>query len=182
MPASRPFDDHRRFLAGAGPLGASRKDSMRIANTVNVVSIAAFALLSCSPVSANDACLVTPAQLQSATGRVFADGEAATNPGDGSPLCHYAQKDNAKRVLTIGVSSTKAKAQFDSRLRLLQRGSASIALQGVGDRAYFSGTAAGVLSGDTLVSISNLRRAGDPAIASDAVVELLRSALEASGR
>lgn len=147
-----------------------------------IATIAVVALLVHSTASAADACLLTPAQLQAATGRAFAAGEAATNPGDNSPLCHYAQTDNAKRVLTIGVSSTRAQAQFDSRLRLLQRGNASIALQGVGDRAYFSGTAAGVLSGDTLISISNLRRAGEPDIASDKVVALLRSALEASGR
>lgn len=144
--------------------------------------MAVVTLLIRSTVSADTACLLTPAQLQVATGRAFAAGVAATNPGDNSPLCHYAQKDNAKRVLTIGVSSTRAQAQFDSRLRLLQRGNTSIALQGVGDRAYFSGTAAGVLSGETLISVSNLRRAGDPEIGSDKVVALLRSALEASGR
>ncbi len=143
-------------------------------------AIGMIALWPCSSVLAEGACLLTPAELQAATGRAFAAGQSAKNLGDGSPLCHYAEKDKPQRKLTVGVSSTNAQRQFESRMRLLQMGSASIKLDGVGDRAYFSGTAAGVLAGDKLISISNLRRSPDPKIAPDKAAELLRAALKAA--
>lgn len=127
---------------------------------------------------AESACLLTPAQLQTLTGRTFAEGQLATNPGDGSPLCHYAEQSSPSRKLTIGVSSTNAAKQFDSRVRMLQMGSKSIALDGVGDRAYYNGTSAGVLDGDRLVTISSLRRASDPKIEPGKVVDALRAALK----
>ncbi len=152
--------------------------------TTNVrrVLISAMALLACSVAHANTACLLTPAELQTLTGRAFAEGQASKAAGDGSPLCHYPEKDNPKRKLTIGVSSSNAQSQFDSRVRLLQRGGESIELKGVGDRAYFNGTAAGVLAGDTLITISNLRRSSDAKIAPEQVVSLLQRALKSAKR
>jgi hypothetical protein len=123
---------------------------------------------------------LTPSELQTLTGRAFSDGQASKNLGDGSPLCHYVEKANPQRKLTIGVSSTNAQRQFESHMRLLQMGSKSIDLKGVGDRAYFNGTAAGVLSGDKLITISNLRRAADPKIAPEMVVAMFQSALKAA--
>jgi hypothetical protein len=141
--------------------------------------IAGIGLLTCAMAHADTACLLTPSELQTLTGRAFSDGQASKNLGDGSPLCHYAEKDNPRRKLTIGVSSANAQRQFDSRMRLLQTGGKSIKLEGVGDRAYFNGTAAGVLSGDKLITISNLRRAADPKIAPEKVVAMLQLALRA---
>lgn len=143
----------------------------------HAVFIAGIGLLACGLAHADNACLLTPSELQALTGRAFSEGQASKNLGDGSPLCHYAEKDNPRRKLTIGVSSANAQRQFESRLRLLQMGSKSIDLQGVGDRAYFNGTAAGVLSADKLIIISNLRRAADPKIAPEKVVAALQSAL-----
>ncbi|HEY6643279.1 hypothetical protein [Povalibacter sp.] len=143
-----------------------------------VAIVASAALLMSVAAYANEACLLTPQQLQTLTGRTFAEGQASRNPGDGSPLCHYAEQTNPQRKLTIGVSSTNAKQQFDSRLRMLQMGGKSIELEGVGDRAYYNGTAAGVLAGSKLIAISNLRRASDPKIESDKVIAALRAALQ----
>lgn len=142
--------------------------------------MAGLGLLACVVAQADDACPLTPSELQTLTGRAFGEGEASKNLGDGSPLCHYAEKDNPRRKLTIGVSSTNAQRQFESRMRLLKTGSKSIELQGVGDRAYFNGTAAGVLSGDKLITVSNLRRASDPEIAAEKVVALLQAVLKKS--
>lgn len=139
------------------------------------------ALLACSAAAAETACLLTPAALQKATSRAFAEGQLARNLGDDSPLCHYAEKDNPQRKLTVGVSVANARQQFESRLRLLQMSGKSIELKDVGDRAYYNGTSAGVLAGDKLISISNLRRAGQPKIAQEKVQELLRAAIEAAG-
>jgi hypothetical protein len=140
--------------------------------------VASAALLMGSAVHADDACLLTPAQLQTLTGRTFGDGQASKNLGDGSPLCHYAEQAKPQRKLTIGVSSTKAKQQFDSRLRMLQMGGKSIELKGVGDSAYYNGTSAGVLTGSKLITISNLRRASDPKIEPDKVVAALQTAMK----
>jgi hypothetical protein len=143
--------------------------------------IAGVGLLACALAHADGACLLTPSELQTLTGRAFSDGEASKNLGDGSPLCHYAEKDNPRRKLTIGVSSTNAQRQFESHMRLLQASGKSIDLKGVGDRAYFNGTAAGVLSGDRLITLSNLRRAADPKIAPENVVATLQLALKMAG-
>ena len=130
-----------------------------------------------SSADARDACLLSAQQLQAATSRAFAPGEP-TKAADGSLLCAYAEQANPKRRLTIQVSSEKAKQQFDSRVRLLSRGSASIALAGVGDAAYYNGTAAGVLMGDKLIAIGGLRRASDPKIAPEKVAHLLQLAMD----
>ena len=150
----------------------------RVRRGLHAAFIAGAGLLACAVAQADDACLLTPSELQALTGRAFGDGEASKNLGDGSPLCHYAEKANPRRKLTFGVSSTNAQRQFESRVRLLQASGKSIALEGVGDRAYYNGTAAGVLAGDRLISLSNLRRASDPAIAADKVVALLQAVLE----
>ena len=140
--------------------------------------IAGIGLFACAVAHADTACLLTPSELQTLTGRAFSDGQASKNLGDGSPLCHYAEKDNPRRKLTIGVSAVNAQRQFESRMRMLQMGGKSIALEGVGERAYFNGTAAGVLSGDKLITISNLRRAADPKIAPEKVAAMLQQALK----
>jgi hypothetical protein len=126
---------------------------------------------------ASNACLLSTDELQAATSREFAPGEP-TKAADGSLLCAYAERANPKRHLTIQTSSEKAKQQFESRVRLLSTGRASIALAGVGDVAYYSGTAAGVLVGDRLIAIGGLRRAPDPKIASEKVARLLQLAIE----
>ncbi len=141
------------------------------------VAIAGTALLS-GVAHASDACLLTPAQLQTLTGRAFAEGEPGKNLGDGSPLCHFAEQANPKRKLTIGVSSTNARQQFDSRVRMLQTGGKPITLDGVGDGAYYNGTSAGVLDGDRLITLSNLRRASDPKIEPAKVVAALQAMLK----
>lgn len=130
--------------------------------------------------SADTACLLTPLQLHELTGRTFKEGEVSKSLGDGSPLCHYSEAGKPQRKLTIGVSTSNAARQFESRMRLLQMGNKKIELQGIGERAYFNGTAAGALSGDTLITITNLRSASDPQIAHEKVVSLLSLALEAS--
>lgn len=148
-------------------------DTVRRARRLSL-AVAGAALLACTLAHANEACLLTPAQLQDLTGRAFEEGQPGRNAGDGSPLCHYAERANPKRRLTIGVSSTNAQQQFDSRARMLQTGGRSIELQGVGEAAYYNGTAAGVLSGGRLFSISNLRRASDPKIEPEKVAAALR--------
>ena len=149
-----------------------------VRRTPQAVLLAAVALLAGSVAQAENACLLTPSELQRLTGRAFSEGEASKAAGDGSPLCHYAEKDNPKRKLTIGVSSSNAQRQFESRVRLLQGSGASIDLKGVGERAYFNGTAAGVLSGGRLITLTNLRRASDPKIAPEQVAAMLQLALK----
>ncbi len=143
--------------------------------------IAGISLLACAIAHADNACLLTPAELHTLTGRTYGEGEASKNLGDGSPLCHYAEKDNPRRKLTIGVSAIKAKSQFESRTRLLGMSGKSIDLEGVGHRAYFNGTAAGVLVGDKLITFSNLRRASDPDIPPEKVAAALQLALKKAG-
>lgn len=147
----------------------------------HVALIAGISLLACAAARADTACLLTSSDLQTLTGRAFIDGEPGKNLGDGSSLCHYAEKDNPRRKLTIGMSSVNAQSQFESRMRLLQGSGKSIELKGVGDRAYFTGTAAGVLSGGKLITLSNLRRSSDPTIAPEQLVATLQIALKKAG-
>lgn len=140
--------------------------------------VAGIGLLACVTAHADTACLLTPAELQNLTGRSFSEGEIAKDPGDGSPLCHYAQTDNPRRKLTIGVTSVKAQQRFEAHLRLLNMGNKSIEIDGAGDRAYYNGTSAGVLSGGKLITFSNLRRGSDPKIAPEKVVAMLQAALK----
>lgn len=142
------------------------------------VLAAGMGLLACAMAQADSACLLTPAELQSLTGRAFSEGQIAKDPGDGSPLCHYPQSDNPRRKLTIAVTSSNAQRRFEAHLRLLNLGKDSIEVEGVGDRAYYNGTSAGVLSGNKLITISNLRRGADPKIAADKVVAMLQVALK----
>lgn len=127
---------------------------------------------------AADACLLTPDELKALTGRAFEPGQPGKNLADDSPLCHYAESENPQRKLTIGMSTTNAKQQFDSRVRMLSMGGKSIELTGVGDGAYYNGTSAGALSLDKLVTFSNLRRSTDPQIAADSVAQALNAALK----
>jgi len=138
--------------------------------------VAVFALGSPGAALAN-ACLVTPAELQTATGRAFSSGQES-KAVDGSPLCIYAETDAPQRKLTVNVIASRGKAAYDSRMRMLQMGKKSIDLKGVGDAAYFTGPAAGVLTGDTLITFSNVQRAGSKEpIPSERIVALLKAAL-----
>lgn len=132
-----------------------------------------FAATGSAAATPESPCLLSGAELSSFAGRVFADG-TASKTAVGTPMCVYSEKDRPRRKLTIEVSSTNAASQFDSRVRLLQRGKASIEMAGIGDRAYFNGTAAGVLKGDTLVAVGQLRRSSDPEISRDNAGNLLR--------
>jgi hypothetical protein len=128
--------------------------------------------------AANSACLLTAAELQAATGRTFDAGQAGDNAIDGAVQCHYSETGRPQRKLTVGVAGTNAKAQFESRRRLLKMGKEPIDLAGVGDAAYYNGTSAGVLAGARLITLSGLRRASDPKVAPDKAAELLRTALK----
>jgi hypothetical protein len=61
-------------------------------------------------------------------------------------------------------------------------GKKEIGLKGVGDAAYFNGTAAGVLSGDKLITVSNVRRPSAPEIPPERIVTLLQAALARAGK
>lgn len=122
------------------------------------------------------ACVLTPAELQSATGREFGAGQEG-KAVDGSGLCAYAEVAAPTRKMTVNVVESRAKAAFESRVRLLTTSKKDIALKGVGDAAYFNGTSAGVLAGDKLIVLSGVRRPGSPDIPSERIVALLQAAL-----
>lgn len=147
-----------------------------------VVRFSAAALMfMLSPLAlAEGACLLTPAELQAATGRAYSEGQATKVVGDGSPLCVYAETAQPQRKLTIGVSTQNARRQFESRMRLLKMGNKPIDLAGVGDAAYFNGTSAGVLAGERFISLSGLRRGAskDQQVTPQRVVGLLQAVLK----
>lgn len=122
------------------------------------------------------ACLLTPEELRAATGREFTAGQEG-KAVDGSDLCAYAEVAMPARKLAVNVIASRGKAAYESRMRLLSIGKKEIGLKGVGDAAYFNGTAAGVLTGDKLITLSNLRRASAPEIPSERIVTLLQAAL-----
>ncbi|TDQ44154.1 hypothetical protein [Permianibacter aggregans] len=121
---------------------------------------------------ANSPCRLSSADLQAATGRTFNEGEV-TITATGISMCVYTEKDKPKRRVTLEVSSDNAEKQFESKMRLLQLGKKSIVLPGVGDKAYFNGTAAGVLKGDTFFSLGQLRRSSEPELKPENVIALL---------
>lgn len=127
------------------------------------------------------ACLLTPEELRAATGREFIAGREG-KAVDGSDLCAYAEVAMPARKLAVNVIASRGKAAYESRMRLLSMGKKEIGLKGVGDAAYFNGTAAGVLSGDKLITLSNLRRASAPKIAPERIVTLLQAALGRAGK
>lgn len=127
------------------------------------------------------ACLLTPEELRAATGREFIAGQEG-KAADGSALCTYAEVAVPTRKLAVNVIASRGKAAYESRVRLLSMGKKEIGLKGVGDAAYFNGTAAGVLSGDKLVTLSNVRRASAPEIAPERIVTLLQAALDRAGK
>lgn len=139
------------------------------------LTVLTLALTHASVAMAEEPCLFTPEQLKVATGRAYAAGEAMKDAA-GQPLCAYAEVERPKRKLVVGLHTEKARPQFESRVRLLKMGK-KIELEGVGDAAYFNGTAAGVLQGERFVSLTNLRRAGDPALEPTKVAQLLKAAL-----
>jgi hypothetical protein len=124
------------------------------------------------------ACLVTAGELQTATGRAFGPGVESKSV-DGAPLCIYAEVAAPQRRLTLNLLEQRGKAQFESRTRLLKMGKKPIELQGVGDAAYFNGTAAGVLQGDKLITFTGIRRmeSTNEHIPSQRIVALLQAAL-----
>jgi len=127
------------------------------------------------------ACLLTPEELEAATGREFSAGQEG-KAADGSELCAFAEVAAPTRKLSVNVIASRGKAAYESRLRLLSMGKKDISLKGAGDAAYFNGTAAGVLSGDKLITLSNLRRASAPEIPSERIVVLLQAALGRAGK
>src|SRR5687767_5649903 len=115
-----------------------------MASTIRVILWSGVTVLaaasSAAPAAVNSACLLTAAELQTATGRTFDDGQAGDNAVDGAVQCHYAEKGKPQRKLTVGVAGSHARAQFESRRRLLKMGKEPIDLMGVGDAAYYNGT------------------------------------------
>ncbi|MBM0106737.1 hypothetical protein JM946_18550 [Steroidobacter sp. S1-65] len=103
-----------------------------------------------------NACLLSPAELQTKMGRAFNAGQQS-EAVDGSALCSYTEVANPKRSLRINVIESQAAPRFERTKRLLTMGNKSIDLAGVGDAAYYNGTTAAVLSGDRLVVISNVK-------------------------
>lgn len=140
--------------------------------------VAAFVLLFAASAALANPCLVTPAELKAATGRDFSEGAAGKDITGQYDECTYAEKAAPTRKLIISVRVTKAQAQYESRKRLLHFGKDPIDLAGVGDAAFFSGVAAGVLKGDTAIFVSGVRRASDPKIEREKVAELLRAAVK----
>jgi hypothetical protein len=122
------------------------------------------------------ACLLTVDELRTATGREFGAGQEG-KAVDGSGLCVYAEAAAPTRKLTVNVIESRGKAAFDSRMRMLTMSKKEIGLKGVGDAAYFNGTAAGVLKGDKLITLSGVRRPSSPAIPQERIAALLQAAL-----
>lgn len=144
-------------------------------------SIAALALLLTAGAALANPCLVTPAELKAATGRDFTDGEAGKDITGQYEQCAYAEKAKPTRKLIVSIRNDKAKEQYEASKRLLHFGNESIDLANVGDAAYFSGVAAGVMKGDRAILVSGVRRASDPKIEREKVAELLRAALKRAG-
>lgn len=139
-----------------------------------VLSFAAAAALA-------NPCVVTPAELKAATGRDFGEGAAGKDITGQYEQCTYAETAKPTRKLIVSVRTVKAKEQYESSKRLLQMGKDPIDLAGVGDAAYFSGVAAGVLQGNKAILVSGVRRASDPKIEREKAAELLRAALKRAG-
>ena len=145
--------------------------------TDRLVALSAVVITLALPVVASaTACIVTPGELQTATGRSFNAGQES-KAVDGSAVCSYTEADAPKRRLVINVIESRGKAQIESRKRLLSRGDKPIDLPGVGDAAYYNGTSAGVLSGDRLIAFTNLQRPGTPKAAPEKITALLQAAL-----
>lgn len=127
------------------------------------------------------ACLLTVEELRTATGREFGAGQEG-KAVDGSELCAYSEAAAPTRKLTVNVIASRGKAAYENRLRLLTMGKKEIGLKGVGDAAYFNGTAAGVLTGDKLITLSGVRRASSPDIPPARIVTLLQAALDRAAK
>ena len=149
---------------------------MKIVKSLSV--LAAFAL-GLPGVALANACILTPAEVQTAIGRAFSAGQES-KAVDGSAVCSYAEVAFPKRRLVINVVDSKGKVRFDSAKRLLKMSNKPIDLAGVGDAAYFNGTSAGVLSGDKYIAFSGLKPApgSKPSHAApEQIVALLQAAL-----
>ena len=127
------------------------------------------------------ACLLTPEELRTATGREFSAGKES-KAVDGSDMCTYHEVAAPTRKLSINVIQSRGKASFESRMRLLSMGQKEIGLKGVGDAVYFNGTSAGVLTGDKLITLSGVRRPSAPELPPERVVTLLQAALNRAGK
>lgn len=123
---------------------------------------------------AADACLLTPEELSTATGREFSAGEGRKDIATGEPQCFYAQKANPKRGVLLRIQSEKAASRFAATKRVTTFGSDPVDVPGIGDAAFFNGTSAGVLAGEQAAILSSLRGAGEPKIAREKVAELLK--------
>lgn len=147
------------------------------ARVLSIMTLALAATLGPSA-EASGGCLVTPAELEAATGRVFEEGRSGKDITQQHDECVYAEKNQAKHKLVISVRTVNARQQFESRKRLLTMGKDSIDIEDVGDAAWFSGVAAAVLKGDRALFLSGVRRASDPNIPREKIAELLRAALK----
>jgi hypothetical protein len=130
-----------------------------------------------APVAAlANACILTPSELQTATGRSFNAGQES-KAVDGSSVCSYTEVAAPKKRLVVNVIESKGKARFESSKRLLTMSRKDIGLAGVGDAAYFNGPSAGVLSGDKMIALSGVERAQVAAVPPERIVALLQIAL-----
>lgn len=137
--------------------------------------LASTLLLWAGAAGAAGPCLLSAEELTAATGRPFATGEPGQDAA-GTPICVYAQTDSPRRRLILGVAGDKARTRYQAQARLLAREPGS-RLDGVGEAAYYNGSAAGALAGERFVFLSQLRRGSDPEIAPQRVAELLDKAL-----
>lgn len=149
---------------------------MKIIRSFRVLATVALLALGLPCAASATACLVTVAELQTATDRAFGAGQES-KAVDGSPLCVYAEVAAPTRKLIVNVIESRGKAGFDSRVRLLTMSKKEIGLKGVGDAAYYNGTSAGVLKGDRLITFSGVRRAASKDIPPERIVALLQAAL-----
>jgi hypothetical protein len=152
---------------------AAQQKGIDMKNRASLIISILGVLMFSGQVFAADACLLSPEELSTATGREFSAGEARKDIATGEPQCFYAQKANPKRGVLLRIQSEKAAKRFEATKRVTTFGSEPVDVPGVGDAAYFNGTSAGVLAGQQAVILS-LRGAGDPKIAREKVADLLK--------
>jgi hypothetical protein len=145
-----------------------------MANRVSLFIAGLSISLLAAPALAADGCLLSVDELSAAAGRAFSAGEPRKDIVTEEPQCFYAQKDKPKRGMTLRIHTQKAASRFEATKRVTTFGSDPVELSGVGDAAFFNGTSAGVLVGDKAVILGSIRGAGDPKIAREKVVGLLK--------
>jgi hypothetical protein len=157
---------------------------MRVIQAHFALSAVAVLSLGFPAVGLANACILTPAKLQTLVGRAFNAGQES-KAVDGSSVCSYTEVDSPKRRLVINVIESKADVRFESAKRLLKMSNKPIDLAGVGDAAYYNGTAAGVLSKDRMIAFSGVKPppGSKPShLAPEQIVALLKAALEQASK